>query len=149
MKKKICIITDKPVEKQKGASLEIYYQYINYLKKKYDIFHIILSNIKKGKNKKSDIIGINQHYLPYRNHFIPNRFSIICEMDNTKEIEIILNNLKISTVIAFDIVTASQIYRIKNIRKIVWLGDLRFQTNFYNFIYNFKSDLKVCRHFFF
>tara|TARA_X000000950_G_scaffold288388_1_gene404914 strand:- start:58486 stop:59661 length:1176 start_codon:yes stop_codon:yes gene_type:complete len=147
MKKKICVITDHPVLENTGASLKIYYEYLKYFKDKYEVFHISFTTEKKLLNKKYNRSNFKQIFLPYENHLIPNKFSLICKMNNKKSIESILNKFSISTVVGFDIVVASQIHKIENVKKIIWLGDLRFQTNFYNFIFNLKSDLKLLRHF--
>ena len=119
MKKKICIITDYPVLKNTGASLKIYYEYLKHFKDKYEVLHISFTTEKKLLNQKYNRRNLKQIFLPYKNHLITNKFSLICEMNNKKSIENILNQFSISTVIGFDIVVASQIYKIKNIKKII------------------------------
>tara|TARA_Y100000022_G_C13243197_1_gene373467 strand:+ start:382 stop:1557 length:1176 start_codon:yes stop_codon:yes gene_type:complete len=147
MKKRICVITDYPVLKKTGASLKIYYEYLKYFKDKYEVFCISFTSEKKILDKNYNGYNFKQFFLPYEDHLIPNKFSLICKMNNKKSIENILKKFKITTIVGFDIVVASQIYKIENVKKIIWLGDLRFQTNFYNFIFNLKSDLKLLRHF--
>ena len=68
-------------------------------------------------------------------------------MNYSKEISKFLTKFDIDTVVAFDIVAASQCYNINKIKKIVWLGDLRFQTNFYNFYMNLKSNVFLIKQY--
>ena len=86
--------------------------------------------------------------LEKKNHLLPNKFSLINEMDHSKKIFDIITKFKIDKIIAFDIISASQCFRIKK-RKIVWLGDLRFQTNFYNYLMDLKSNFYLIRHLFY
>ena len=68
-------------------------------------------------------------------------------MNYSEEISKFITKFDIDTVVAFDIVAASQCYNINKIKKIVWLGDLRFQTNFYNFYMNLKSNVFLIKQY--
>ena len=48
-----------------------------------------------------------------KNHLLPNKFSLINEMDHSKKILNITTKFKIDEIIAFDIISASQCLRIR------------------------------------
>ena len=120
----------------------MYYEYINYFKKNnYDIFNIAFTdNLRKQPATKW-----RTFYLKKKEHLVPNKFSLINKMNYSKEISKLLKKFNIDMVVAFDIVAVSQCYNIKKVKKIVWLGDLRFQTNFYNFYMNLKFNFFLIR----
>tara|TARA_X000000950_G_scaffold214835_1_gene258484 strand:+ start:5447 stop:6376 length:930 start_codon:yes stop_codon:yes gene_type:complete len=66
-------------------------------------------------------------------------------MNHSNEISHLLEKFNVDILIAFDIIAVSQCFNIKKIKKIAWLGDLRFQTNLYNFYMNLKSNFFLIR----
>tara|TARA_B100000989_G_C19526728_1_gene467310 strand:+ start:513 stop:1664 length:1152 start_codon:yes stop_codon:yes gene_type:complete len=139
---KVCFLTEAPIIKTGSASVRLYYEYINYfMNKNYDVLNIAFTDNLKRKPKTL----WKTLYLEKKNHLIPNKFSLINKMNYSKEISFLLNKFKIDVLIAFDIVTISQCYNIKKIKKIAWIGDLRFQTNLYNFYMNLKSNFFLIR----
>ncbi len=150
--KKICFLTELPIESEGGASLRVFYEYINYfLKERYDVYYIALTpSIKKPKliwSIKKKKLKPKSFFIKCNQQLIPNRFGLINKLDKTNKIKEILKKNKIKLVVAFDVVMASQIYKIKNVKKIAWLGDLRFDTNFYNFFYNLRNNIKLIKNF--
>tara|TARA_X000000950_G_scaffold280524_1_gene375329 strand:- start:35583 stop:36758 length:1176 start_codon:yes stop_codon:yes gene_type:complete len=138
--KNICFVCEAFPNKNEGASLRVYYEYINYfLKKKYSVTLIYFGKKVKVKNIfKNNKIKI--YSLPSAEHLVPNKFSIIKNLDECEEIEKIVKKNKCELVLGFDIIAISQIIKIQDIKKVGWLGDLRFLTNMYNFYYSILEN---------
>ena len=132
-----------------GASLRLYYEYINYfIKKKYDVLYIYFSKKKindsvwsKKKPQNLKIIQLN-----YDDHFLPNKFTLINKLNEMKNVATFINSFKADAVVAFDIISISQIIECNCKNKIGWLGDLRFRTNYYHFYYSVRENILNVRH---
>ncbi|MBL18371.1 MAG: hypothetical protein CMC82_00880 [Flavobacteriaceae bacterium] len=148
--KKICIVIDSPIQDLSGASLRLYYEYINFFLLRHKVTLIYFSKYPK-KKKWPRKIPKNLELLSFEkaSHLLPNKFNLINQLDHKDKIKEIVDKKKISMIIAFDIVSASQVIRCDNSDKIIWLGDLRFQTNFYNFFYSVKENIFNLRHLFY
>mgnify|MGYP007000140861 len=115
---KICFLTEAPITKTGSASLRLYYEYINYFHtNNYKVFNIAFTDSLKKKPKTE----WKTFYLKKRDQLLPNRFSLINKMNYSKEISNFLEKFDIDILVAFDIIAASQCYKIKKIKKIVWL----------------------------
>ncbi len=148
----LCIISNRSALKDKGASLKVYFHYINYfLEKGFKVLYVCFDDLA---NKKIVINSFNSKNLDvkifkYKTSIVPNRLSIIQNLNYQKKIEELLKKKKIKNLIAFDIVAAVQVSKIKSIKKYVWLGDLMYETNFYNYLYDLMDDWKKLRSIFF
>ena len=67
-------------------------------------------------------------------------------MNNKKSIENILNQFSISTVIGFDIVVASQIYKIKNIKNYL-VRRSKISNKLLQFYFQFEIRSKITETF--
>ena len=79
LNKKICFVLDSPIDDLSGASLRLYYEYINYFLKFNKVLVIYFDfDIKKKKwptkitPKNLEIIKLKK-----KTHLVPNKFSLI------------------------------------------------------------------------
>lgn len=150
LKKKICFISYGSASSNKGASTKIYYYYIKFfLEKNFSVHYLCFENLSKYNSIKNDFNNKALHLkiFKYKNALIPNRFSIIHDLEYTNEIREYLEKKKINKVVAFDIVAATQVFKLKSLEKYVWLGDLLYETNLYNYLYDLLDDWKKIKSF--
>lgn len=151
LNKKICFVLDSPIDNLSGASLRLYYEYINYFLRFNKVLVIYFDfDIKKNKwptNKIPKNLEIVK--LKKKHHLVPDKFSLINNLDKKDEIKNIVESRMVDIVVAFDIVSASQVVKCSNVKKFVWLGDLRFRTNYYNFIYSIKENFSNLKYIFY
>ncbi len=145
----MCFVCDAFPNRYTGASSRVYFEYINFfLIKEYPVTLIYFGEKKKEENIfKNKNIQIFK--LPSAEHLIPNRFTIIKKLDVYKKIEAIVKKNRCDLILGFDIVAISQIIKIQSIKKVGWLGDLRFLTNMYNFYYSILENPYNLRHIFY
>lgn len=147
-KLKICFVCDSQPKKNEGASLRVYYEYINYfIQKKYKV--ILICHGEKLDNETFRGEKLKIYLLQKQKHLVPNRFHIINNLKSESEILSIVRKNKCNIIIAFDIVSISQLSNCKDFYKIGWLGDLRFLTNKHNFYYSVKENFKNIKNIFY
>lgn len=77
----------------------------------------------------------------------PNRFSV---KQNLELSEIICNNLSFfdaTNVVAFDLPAAMLVRNYSSGKKLAWIGDLRFQSEWFHFLYSVRESFLNARHF--
>lgn len=146
---KMCFVCDAFPNRDVGASCRVYFEYINFFLIKG--YHVTL--IYFGEKEKVENLFKNKNIQIFKlqsaEHLIPNRFSIIKRLNVYKKIERIVKTNKCDLILGFDIIAISQIIKIEGIKKVGWLGDLRFLTNMYNFYYSILEDPYNLRHIFY
>lgn len=157
--KKILIITCEEIpHPHYGASSVLYFQYIlSLIKSKHEVIHISINTndnfdkkkidayknkLRKYKNFTFRSIKIKKIYKNLRlSYFYKN---IETEKLNFQIVKFI-KTLNPDKIIAFDITAASIAKNIFSKKALyIWLGDLKFVTYFYHFLYDFKENfLKI------
>lgn len=138
-----------------GASSVLFYFYIKgIVDAGYDVLVQIVSERERSKPEKVDefrkSIGLKGvkviELLSQERVLVPNRF---CILSDTSVIPQIKENLRVfgaDQVVAFDLPAAFLLADYECRNKIVWLGDLRFQAEWYHFLYSVKEQLKNLRN---
>ena len=84
-KLKICFVCDSQPKKNEGASLRVYYEYINYfIQKKYKV--ILICHGEKLDNETFRGEKLKIYLLQKQMHLVPNRFHIINNLKSESEI---------------------------------------------------------------
>ncbi|WP_085906779.1 glycosyltransferase [Kiloniella majae] len=152
--KRIVVTTIGTPHPEEGASVVLFYHYIKALVDQgAKVLHLIsapsASKIQdevkvyhSALGEESDIeIKVIEGKLP----IIPNRFKVSSDFSAFNQCKETVEAFRPDAGLAFDLAAAGLLNNLNLPYKTVWLGDLSFQSNWYNFLYSFKEDLKTLR----
>lgn len=137
-----------------GASQVLYFSYIaELIKNGFEVLVIIEnavgddvdSRIQDCREAIEDKLKIEFFVLKKKVGFTSSRFKVDYINTNIDDINEQINDFKPNCIVALDLASAATVESINETPKIVWLGDLLFQTTWYNFSYSLKEDWKKIR----
>ncbi len=153
--KKILIITCEEIPHPRlGASSILYFQYIlSLIKSKHEVIHISIhtndyfdkKKIDAYKNKLRKYKKFTFRSIKIKKIYKNLRLSYFYKNIETEKLNFqivkFIKNLNPDKIIAFDITAASIAKNIFSKKVLyVWLGDLKYVTYFYHFLYDFKEN---------
>ena len=156
--RRILIVTPGVPHPTDGASVVLFYHYIDRLKREgYRIHHILLLPGENWPQSTVDEYAANMADLtdPSRFHVTAvraDRFyteSRQCHRlvpSAVKEVETTARAFGADIIVAFDLLAAWITDSVEVPRRIVWLGDLNFQTILYHAWYSARESLFKMRH---
>ena len=141
-----------------GASLVLFYHYIWRLKENgYEILHLILLQpnydreaLARYTREMSDKASFKIITHEAKRHYVIRRLTPkICIAPLPADVVLKINKFQPDTVLCFDILSASVVdISVQNLKakKIVWLGDLNFQTYWFHAVYGLKESFSNIFH---
>jgi len=137
----------------KGASQVVYFSYIfELITAGFEVLTISCDVIRE--KHESSIAECNQAInnknfrlltSEQKSGFTIKRFRISSCLSDTHLIRTHAKEFSPHVVIAFDLASAEIVMELDDVPKIVWLGDMLFQSTWYNYLYGFKEDWKTIR----
>ncbi len=133
----------------------LFFHYIKaILQARYNVLNIIL--VPDIGSQKSAIDSYHRSLTLFRYFsiapvetgkeiLIPSRFSIQQNLKVKNQVEGLILNHSAEVLLVFDIAAAAIVESIKIDKKILWLGDLNFQSGWYHFMYALREDWRKHR----
>jgi glycosyltransferase involved in cell wall biosynthesis len=137
-----------------GASVVLFFHYIDRLKREgYRIRHLLLLSgdawpndaIRDYKDRMEESDRFTVEAIRTPRFYYEGRFRHRLDPILTREIEGAAKEFSPNLIVAFDLVAAWASKEIA-IPRVVWLGDLRFQTQFYHALYSAKENPRAFLH---
>jgi glycosyltransferase involved in cell wall biosynthesis len=156
--KRILICSGGIPHERDGASVVLFYHYIDRLRREgYRIHHILLLPGNGWPQAAVDEYAANMADRDNPSRFrvtairadrfyTESRTSHRLVPDATKEVEATARAFGADIIVSFDLLAAWVTGNIEARRRIVWLGDLNFQTILYHAWYSAREDLFKLRH---
>lgn len=154
-REKIVVVTVGLPHPSKGASSVLFFEYIKALITAG--YFVKLIAIAEGEQFRSSDIADLKSAIGSMNFevvakvcgsrvLLPNRLHIHFDKRIETEVSDEVNKLSPEIVIAFDIAAAFLLRGLRAPRKIVWLGDLRFESEWHHFRYSVKERWRNAKH---
>lgn len=153
--KRVAVITAGVPHPHSGASLVLFYHYIKSI---VDAGNSVLSIVLiESIERESDDIESYRQAVGELDHFIvspvvsggqilqPSRFAISKNLAARKQILKLIDEYRADSVVVFDIQVAALVDGLQVSKRIGWLGDLGFESNWYHFLYGLREDWKTIR----
>lgn len=138
-----------------GASSVLFYSYIKGIQDAgYNLLVQVVSEQERSdpskvdefrKSLASEKIEVVE-LLSTEKVLTPNKFSVLSDSSAASKVRENLQSFGADQVVAFDLPAAFLIGDYGCRKKIVWLGDLRFEAEWYHFLYSVKERLVNLRH---
>ena len=152
-KKKIIVIIEGLPSPKIGASAVIFYWYIKALKKAgYDLLCLVITKkeiefkeLEQISKSIDEIEGIKIQTIISKKSIIYNPILGPKKIDSNLALEVSknINLFKPEVIICFDLIAAWSATEIKFVKKLVWLGDLNFETYWHHIFYSLeRKDYK-------
>ena len=134
----VAVTYGEPPNPSFGASTRVYYSYLfSIIENGFDLTLLQLGENSVESRKKIAELGIS--LFPAKVVLVPHAETVAISRlgvrmsQLSKDLHRIISSEEPDYIISFDIEAAVATRGIRNSKKIVWLGDLRFQTTWYHF----------------
>ncbi|MCA1951924.1 MAG: glycosyltransferase family 4 protein [Hyphomicrobiales bacterium] len=133
---------------ERGASVVLFHHYIAALARSgHDLTHLCLHEGREPDPAAIADHGARTGLVPGRTLFAcaaggfrASRFSVRLENGDPAPLDARIAAARPDAILAFDIHAAALAAGASAARKIVWLGDLQFQSSWYNYLYGFREN---------
>ncbi len=151
---KVLVSTIGVPHPSKGASVVLFFHYIKALVDQgCFVFHII-SHV--GEKPIDDEIAVYKLALgsldrvevvviPSPTPLVPDHFKVVVNLANVSEVREAVSDFQPTHGLAFDVAAGNVLNQFSVREKSIWLGDLLFKSNWYNYLYSFREDIKTLR----
>ncbi|MDP1611560.1 MAG: glycosyltransferase [Sulfuritalea sp.] len=150
---RVVVITEGVPHPSKGASAVLFFHYVRALVDAgLDVLAIVIAT------HDVDAVSLAEYRDPLASAgrfqlvcfkgertLVPERFGLIKRFDQFPSLSRTVEDFSPQAVLAFDVAMAAVVAPMKIPLKLAWLGDLQFESNWYNYRYSMREDWKAYR----
>jgi glycosyltransferase involved in cell wall biosynthesis len=149
---RIVVVTQGMPHPKAGASVVLFFHYIRILVEAgYEVHSIVIDGEAKPDEESAyrvEFEGCQDfHFYRFRQGgvLVPNRFTIDVNLGVGTDVAALIDSVSPDFLLAFDLGALMLTVEASVPNRVVWLGDLHFQSSWYNFSYGFREDWRTLR----